>query len=107
MGCRRRGARSVLLRLVAVGVDGEVAVVLDHDRTMPGRGAWLHPHLECLELARRRSALVRALRLAGPVDLAGMAEQVTALLQGTSERRIDTSPSPSAMTRATGSGSER
>jgi predicted RNA-binding protein YlxR (DUF448 family) len=83
-GCRRRGARSVLLRLVAVEVDGDRAVVLDHDRTMPGRGAWLHPDLECLELARRRSAVARSLRLAGPVDLTGMAEQVTALCQGTS-----------------------
>ena len=80
-GCRRRGARSVLLRLVAVEVDGEPVVVLDHDRTMPGRGAWLHPDLECLELARRRSSVARSLHLAGPVDLTGMAEQVAALCQ--------------------------
>jgi uncharacterized protein len=81
LGCRRRGARSVLLRLVAVEVDGAAAVVLDNDRTMPGRGAWLHPDLECLELARRRSAVARSLHLAGPVDLTGMVEQVTALCQ--------------------------
>jgi predicted RNA-binding protein YlxR (DUF448 family) len=64
-----------------VEVDGAPVVVLDHDRTMPGRGAWLHPDLECLELARRRSAVARSLRLAGPVDLTGMVEQVKALLQ--------------------------
>jgi uncharacterized protein len=81
MGCRRRDARSVLLRLVAVGVDGARTVVLDSGRTMPGRGAWLHPDLECLELARRRSAVARSLRLAGPVDLTGIAEQVRALCQ--------------------------
>ena len=81
LGCRHRGARSVLLRLVVVEVDGAHAVVLDNDRTMPGRGAWLHPDLECLELARRRSAVARSLRLAGPVDVTGMVEQVTALCQ--------------------------
>jgi predicted RNA-binding protein YlxR (DUF448 family) len=64
-----------------VEVDGIVTVVLDSDRTMPGRGAWLHPDLECLELARRRSAVARSLRLAGTVDLTGIAEQVRALCQ--------------------------
>jgi predicted RNA-binding protein YlxR (DUF448 family) len=71
----------VLLRLVAVEVDGVAVVVLDRGRSMPGRGAWLHPDLGCLELARRRSAVARSLHLAGPVDLAGMAEQITVLCQ--------------------------
>jgi predicted RNA-binding protein YlxR (DUF448 family) len=64
-----------------VEVDGVPVVVLDRDRTMPGRGAWLHPDLACLELARRRSAVTRSLRLTGPVDLTGMVEQVTALCE--------------------------
>jgi predicted RNA-binding protein YlxR (DUF448 family) len=64
-----------------VEVDGAVAVVLDRDRTMPGRGAWLHPDLGCLELARRRSAVARSLRIAGPVDLTGITDQVEALCQ--------------------------
>jgi predicted RNA-binding protein YlxR (DUF448 family) len=80
-GCRRRDARSVLLRLVVVDVDGAPVVVLDSGRTMPGRGAWLHPDLECLALARRRSAVARSLHLAGPVDLTGIVEQVRALCQ--------------------------
>jgi uncharacterized protein len=62
-----------------VEVGGEPRVVLDSDRTMPGRGAWLHPDVECLELARRRSAVARSLHLAGPVDLTGIADQVKAL----------------------------
>ena len=34
----------------------------------PGRGAYLHPTVTCLELAERRRAFPRALRLAGPLD---------------------------------------
>lgn len=52
---------------------------------MPGRGAWLHPRLSCLELALRRSAVARSLHLAGPVDLTGIVEQVRALSEGTVE----------------------
>lgn len=36
---------------------------------MPGRGAWLHPDLGCLETAERRRALGRALRNAGLLDV--------------------------------------
>lgn len=35
---------------------------------MPGRGAWVHPTPECFELAVRRKAFGRALRLQGAVD---------------------------------------
>ena len=34
----------------------------------PGRGSWLHPSPDCLDLALRRRAFARALRLAGPLD---------------------------------------
>jgi predicted RNA-binding protein YlxR (DUF448 family) len=53
---------------VVTGATGEL--VVDEHRRMPGRGAWLHPELGCLELAERRRAFVRALRIAGPVDVA-------------------------------------
>ncbi|UMG94884.1 YlxR family protein [Nocardioides sp. TF02-7] len=36
----------------------------DPDGTAPGRGAHLHPVTECYELAVRRKAFARALRLA-------------------------------------------
>ncbi|MDT0166296.1 YlxR family protein [Actinotalea sp. AC32] len=47
-------------------VGGDLAVV-DPGRSLPGRGAWLHPDLQCLELAERRRALPRALRV-GSID---------------------------------------
>src|SRR5947209_4438691 len=70
VGCRATGSRSALLRVV-VGTDdaGAPALVVDADRRMPGRGAWLHPDPGCLETAERRRALGRALRQAGLLDV--------------------------------------
>nr|WP_281287144.1 YlxR family protein [Actinotalea subterranea] len=61
MGCRARGHRSTLLRVV-VADEGDHVAVVDRMRTRPGRGAWLHDDLKCLELAERRRAFTRALR---------------------------------------------
>lgn len=80
VGCRRRDLRSVLLRLVVdlAGGPREVSpLVVDAGRSLPGRGAWLHASPRCLELAERRRAFPRALRIAGSVDLA----EVRALLE--------------------------
>jgi predicted RNA-binding protein YlxR (DUF448 family) len=49
---------------------GDPRVVADVRGCLPGRGAWIHPEPACLELAERRRAVPRALRVAGPVDLA-------------------------------------
>ena len=58
-----------MLRVAATAGAGEVPeLVIDLRRCLPGRGAWLHPDLQCLELAERRRAFPRALHLAGPVD---------------------------------------
>ncbi len=65
VGCRTRAARSDLVRMVAV--DGELRPDVRH--RMPGRGAYLHPDLACFELAERRKAFPRALRVPGPLDL--------------------------------------
>jgi predicted RNA-binding protein YlxR (DUF448 family) len=81
VGCRGRGDRSVLLRLVVSKDAGRSVVVLDPRRRMPGRGAWLHPDTHCLELASRRSALARSLRRAGPVDTTTVLAQLRSLLQ--------------------------
>ena len=43
---------------------------------MPGRGAWVHPRAECLELAVRRKAFGRALRLQAAVDLTAVTEHI-------------------------------
>ena len=50
---------------VTAGSDahGQPVVVPDPDGTAPGRGAHLHPTAECYELAVRRKAFARALRL--------------------------------------------
>ncbi|RBM05067.1 YlxR family protein [Streptomyces sp. PT12] len=64
VGCRQRTARSGLLRVVVI----EDRCVPDHRGTLPGRGAYLHPTPACLELAVRRRAFPRALRVQGPLD---------------------------------------
>jgi predicted RNA-binding protein YlxR (DUF448 family) len=63
VGCRTRATRSELLRVIAgTDSDGRPAVVPDPARTAPGRGAHVHPTLECYALAERRRAFTRALR---------------------------------------------
>ena len=60
VGCRRADSRSALLRVVAaLDQSGTASVVPDVRGRLPGRGAWLHPTLECLEHARRRRAFGR------------------------------------------------
>ena len=63
VGCRERAAKSTLLRLVAT----EDGIIPDPQARLPGRGAYVHPSPECLELAQRRRAFPRALRVTGPL----------------------------------------
>ncbi|MFV2144566.1 MULTISPECIES: YlxR family protein [Isoptericola] len=76
VGCRARDLRSELLRLVIAASDGApreaTRVVVDVRGSLPGRGAWIHPDLACLESAVRRRAVPRALHAAAPLDLAGV-----------------------------------
>jgi predicted RNA-binding protein YlxR (DUF448 family) len=65
VGCRVRAAKSQLLRVVAV----EGVLLPDPRGTSHGRGAHLHPDLECLALAERRRVFPRALRLNGPLGV--------------------------------------
>ena len=69
IGCRERAPQTTLVRLVAVTADTTTVVTPDLRRTMPGRGAHVHPDPACLDLARRRKAFGRALRVEGPLDL--------------------------------------
>jgi predicted RNA-binding protein YlxR (DUF448 family) len=66
VGCREKGPAPELLRVVAR--DGVLAA--DPRRLLPGRGAHLHPTARCLDLALRRKAFPRALRVDGPLDAA-------------------------------------
>jgi predicted RNA-binding protein YlxR (DUF448 family) len=73
VGCRARTEKSDLLRVVAVEGEADVsALVPDHRGRLPGRGAYLHPDLRCLDLAERRRAFPRALRLTGPLDASAL-----------------------------------
>ncbi|HET9842162.1 MAG TPA: YlxR family protein [Nocardioides sp.] len=67
IGCRERAAKSELLRVTAGSdADGRPAVVPDPEATRPGRGAHLHPTSVCYDLAVRRRAFGRALRVTPP-----------------------------------------
>jgi predicted RNA-binding protein YlxR (DUF448 family) len=73
VGCRQRAASGELLRVVAVGG----AVVPDPGRRLPGRGAHLHPTVACLDLAEKRRAFPRALRVPGPLDASAVRALMT------------------------------
>jgi len=57
-----------LIRIVAVGDNTATVLAPDLRGGAPGRGAHLHPSTACLELAERRRAFVRALRLEAPAS---------------------------------------
>ena len=74
VGCKKRAAKSDLLRLAVVRHDERLSVVPDPRGQRPGRGASLHPDPHCLDLAERRRAFPRAFRLAGPLDSTAVRE---------------------------------
>ena len=59
IGCRERTAKSELLRLVWQ----DTQVRADPRQTGSGRGAYLHHRIACLDLAERKRAVGRALRV--------------------------------------------
>ncbi|MEV5976774.1 MULTISPECIES: YlxR family protein [Streptomyces] len=77
VGCRERAAKSDLLRIVAM----EDACVPDPSGTLPGRGAYVHPALVCLDLAVRRRAFPRAFRAQGPLDTEALRRAVETVAQ--------------------------
>jgi predicted RNA-binding protein YlxR (DUF448 family) len=98
IGCRQRAAAAELLRVVvapgAIGkvlrpeqMRGQIApsgpvplpVVPDPRHRAPGRGAWLHRDPECVELAERRRAFARALRVPVALDPSPVREYVAGL----------------------------
>ncbi len=77
VGCRQRATKRELLRVTAGSdEDGRAAVVPDPSATAPGRGAHLHPTPECYDLAVRRKAFPRALRLGGGCSTAPVGEYI-------------------------------
>lgn len=74
LGCRVRTDPSALLRVV----ERNGVVTPDPSATMTGRGAWVHPTVECVETSIKRKAFGRALRSSGALDNS----QVIAHIQG-------------------------
>jgi predicted RNA-binding protein YlxR (DUF448 family) len=98
VGCRRRDVRSALLRVVAERSDtGErlARVVADPRLRLPGRGAWLHPTTECLDLAVRRKAFGRALRAEVVPEVAAVGEYIDAHEQSVANA-VSSVPEPAA-----------
>ncbi|MBN9632139.1 MAG: YlxR family protein [Actinobacteria bacterium] len=85
VGCRSRAPRPSLLRVVLRNSE----IVADPSATLPGRGAWLHPVDECLDLALKRRAFGRALRAEESLDpTAPWAESLRAYLREQAEEAV-------------------
>ena len=72
IGCRQRADKSALVRIVAT----EGIAVVDFSAVASGRGAWVHPHSECVNTAVKRRAFGRALR-AEAIDTRDMVSMLT------------------------------
>ena len=59
VACRQEAGKGALVRVVR---DSQGRVALDAAGRAPGRGAYLHGDPACLEIARKKKALDRALR---------------------------------------------
>lgn len=95
VGCRRRAAKTDLLRVVlAIGENGSAvssrAAVPDPGFSGPGRGAYLHPTHECLRWADQRRAFSRALRVSGPVDIGPVREYLAVSARDEHEQTVRT-----------------
>lgn len=79
---RQKHPDTELLRVVADRDDPTGSrVVPDPRRRLPGRGAWIRPDVEAVELAERTRAFRRALRLSTDVDTGHVREYLAAQQQ--------------------------
>lgn len=81
MGCRSKAAKSALLRVVVVRTVGvgdqeKASLAPDPAGRLPGRGACVHLDQRCVDLAEKRRAFPRALRLDSPLDVGPVREHV-------------------------------
>lgn len=58
-----------LLRLCARPHGDGIAIIPDPQACLPGRGAWILPSMQAFQLAERKRAFGRALRVSGQLDL--------------------------------------
>jgi predicted RNA-binding protein YlxR (DUF448 family) len=66
VACRQEAGKAELVRIVRRPEGG---VEVDRQGRLAGRGAYLHASNECLETARKRRALERALGVQVPPEL--------------------------------------
>ena len=89
VGCRSRADKSDLLRVVAVeagaGLNAARVAVPDPRGRLPGRGAYVHRDPGCLDLAERRRAFPRALRVPGPLDTGAVRQWIEDQVTGQEE----------------------
>jgi predicted RNA-binding protein YlxR (DUF448 family) len=78
-------AKSALLRVVVA--DGFLAV--DPAGRLPGRGAHVHPDPACVDLADKRRAFIRALRVAGPLDVTPVRDHVAGHVRPTEGKQVE------------------
>ncbi|MBK4347534.1 YlxR family protein [Lacisediminihabitans changchengi] len=79
LGCRTRDTTSALLRVVAR--NGEV--IADQSAVLPGRGAWVHPTIECVTIATTRKAFGRAFRTEGSMDVDSLLQAIDTSITST------------------------
>ncbi|MCK9922427.1 YlxR family protein [Frankia sp. AgPm24] len=105
IGCRSRAPSSDLLRIVVDGAE----LLPDARRRLRGRGAHLHPDQACLELAERRKAFPRALRVPGPLEAERIRRYLEQLGSGAVDpvTRVGRPERPSGSRLAEKSGKER
>lgn len=72
-GCRRNRPKSEMIR---VSADGQGNVRVDSRAALGGRGGYLCPELNCIELARKRGGLSRGLKVAVPESIFEEIEQI-------------------------------
>lgn len=66
VACRQEAGKAELIRVVR-RPDGSVG--LDRTGREPGRGAYVHASPECLDVARKRRLLDRALKAPAPPEV--------------------------------------
>lgn len=66
VACRQEGLKTGLIRVVR---SPEGSAVVDVTGRAPGRGAYLHPSPECIETARKRRQIERALGTVVPAEV--------------------------------------
>lgn len=63
VGCRQQVEQKSLYRVALKTSEGKIPeVVLDANRSIPGRGAWIHADSKCVSSALKKGAFNRAFK---------------------------------------------